>query len=167
MINTTSGKSSPTTPPPKKLSLTSKGWFLTYPRCSLPKEVAFQELEQRLAPEQLLVAAEKHEDGTPHLHVYMGFEKKKQIRDCNAKFDLQSDKENKVYHGNYQSAGNWKRVAAYCKKDQDFIEKGIDIKAKQLADKSKRSYLGSVLLKKEKPLTELVQEFPQLVFEYK
>lgn len=101
------------------------------------------------------------------MHVYMGFEKKKQIRDCNAKFDLQSDKENKVYHGNYQSAGNWKRVAAYCKKDQDFIEKGIDIKAKQLADKSKRSYLGSVLLKKEKPLTELVQEFPQLVFEYK
>ncbi len=55
----------------KPFRLQSKYVFLTYPRCSTGKESALRRLKDRFEERLLwaVVCAERHKDGTPHLHV--------------------------------------------------------------------------------------------------
>lgn len=147
-------------PSPRRFRIQSKGWFLTYPKCSLTKEEVLQALKaKRPGLTQVIVSRELHEDGTPHLHCYLYYDK--QVSISNERyFDLGS------FHPNVQSAKSLRAVQAYIKKDGDFIQEGIDYAANIAAITDHRAYLGKRLIDGES-LTDLTKEFPQLLFRYK
>lgn len=99
-----------------------KGWFLTYPKCLIKKEDALTILETNF-PNQVIkeyiVAEEEHEDGSPHLHAFIKFDKKIKFTQ---RFDLLE------YHGHYEPAKSWKAVEKYCQKEGNYIT-NINIKA--------------------------------------
>lgn len=91
----------------------AKGWFLTWPHCDTPKEQVLVALEQHGAIKEYVIASEKHQDGTPHVHAYVRYTKK--MRWNPTRWDLFG------HHGNYQQARSWAAAAKYCKKDGDYI----------------------------------------------
>jgi len=100
--------------------LTGRQFFLTYPQCPISKELAITILTD-ISPVVAYVAAEeKHEDGSPHLHIYLKFERKKMVKSPKC-FDLEYD--GITYHGNYQTVKNADATMNYIKKDKNFIEK--------------------------------------------
>ena len=92
-----------------------KGWFCTWPHCPLSKEDALEMLKTAKLPEivEYVIAEELHADGQPHLHAFIKLAKK--VRFAQAAFDLGE------YHGHYEPAKSWKAVAAYCKKEGNYI----------------------------------------------
>ena len=93
----------------------AKGWFCTWPQCSLTKEEALKILDDRFNGEiqEYIIAEEKHKSGDPHLHGFIKFKGRKRIKSRD--FDLDE------YHGNYQVAKSWKAVARYCTKENEYI----------------------------------------------
>jgi len=79
--------------------LNAYGYFLTYPQCPLTKEDAATQLQLLGQVVSGVVAEEKHEDGSPHLHAYLRFMKKLNVRKPEF-FDLKGP-DNAIYHGNY------------------------------------------------------------------
>ena len=108
-----------------------KGWFCTWPQCPIAKEDALTILETNGLPEivEYVIAEEEHKDGSPHLHAFIKLAKK--IRFAQAAFDLME------YHGHYEPAKSWRAVAAYCKKEGNYIS-NIDLNSAKLK-KSKRN----------------------------
>lgn len=99
----------------------AKGWFLTYPRCTLSLEDAKDLLESKSLSSPVkayVIAREYHEDGTPHLHVFIKYSFR--VQWSSSLWDLGS------YHGNYQVAKSWKCVERYVKKKGDYITFGMD-----------------------------------------
>ena len=102
----------------------SKGWFLTYPQCSVAKEDLLAALQAKVDVQEYVVAAELHQDGNPHLHAFVAL--RGQLL-WNAKkhpdfWDVDG------HHPNVQIARSWRCCIAYCKKDGDFIT-NIDLDA--------------------------------------
>ena len=54
-----------------KFRIDSKSWFLTYPQCPMGKTLALELLRAKKPVRGMVVAAEKHEDGSPHIHAYV------------------------------------------------------------------------------------------------
>jgi len=106
--------------------LNTSSLYLTYPKCSLPKEEVLAQLTD-LCPEisEYMVAEERHQDGDLHIHAYLLLKKKINIRDPNF-LDLTGPFDEK-YHGNYQSAKARKRVLKYIMKDGDFLTNITDL----------------------------------------
>jgi len=127
-LRSTQGKKAPSAKPSSQTSsagrfqLRAKNLFLTYPKCTFPKNEALQNLLELLSPCGVVwavVALENHEDGTPHLH-------------CVAKLDncvstRKADYFDKVVgqHGNYQACRSLNDVLRYVCKDGDFVCEGI------------------------------------------
>ena len=59
---------------------------------------------------------EKHEDGSPHTHIYLELKKKLTTRNANY-FDLPSEPEGQIVHGNYQGVKSKASVLEYIMKD--------------------------------------------------
>ena len=102
----------------------SKGWFLTYPQCSVAKEDLLAALQAKVDVQEYVVAAELHQDGNPHLHAFVAL--RGQLL-WNAKkhpdfWDVDG------HHPNVQIARSWRCCIAYCKKDGDYIT-NIDLDA--------------------------------------
>lgn len=73
-----------------------------------------------------------------------------------------------TYHPNIKDQGVKRKQAAlrYCsKEDPDPLQFNMDIKAETAAREGHRKIIGKRLLDGE-PLHELVEEYPQLIFEY-
>lgn len=102
------------------IRLTGKQFFLTYPQCPVSKEVALISMEDKGHLTAYIISEEQHKDGTPHLHVYLKFERKKNFKSPKC-FDIEFD--GHTYHGNYQTVKNADAVMTYVKKDNNFIEK--------------------------------------------
>lgn len=122
---------------------------MTYPKCGLAPADALallQALPIRAQIVDYIVAQELHQDGTPHLHVYLNYDKK--VSFGPNRWDLSS------FHGNYQPARSWKAVAGYCTKGANYISNfNLDAAAAKRAsgrDLNKRLLEGD--------LTELVLE---------
>ena len=90
-------------------------WFLTFPKNEATKEELLEEVKLIGDPAEYVIAAEKHKDGTPHLHAYIKWDRKVKFKEL--KFTKQ---------GNYQPARSWRAVQEYCKKGGDYIS-NIDI----------------------------------------
>jgi len=102
----------------KKFRINAKSVFLTYPQCSLEKQILLNFLASlKHETAYIIVCKEKHKDGTPHLHAVVNFKKKVDIRRNNY-FDLNG------FHPNIQSTKNINASIQYCKKENDFIEEG-------------------------------------------
>ena len=96
----------------------AKGWFCTWPQCPIPKELALKLLDGVLGGiKEYVIAEEKHEDGSPHLHAFLKLNRRVNFKP--RMFDLEDL--GKVYHGHYEVAKCWRAVERYCKKDGDYI----------------------------------------------
>nr|UYO37364.1 AC1 [Sweet potato leaf curl Sichuan virus 2] len=111
---------------PKKFQINSKNYFLTYPRCSLSKEEALQQLLNIQTPtnkKYIHIARELHENGEPHLHMLVQFEGK--FRCTNQRFfDLVSPTRSAHFHPNIQGAKSSSDVKSYVEKDGDTLTWG-------------------------------------------
>lgn len=138
-------------------------WFLTYPRCVLSMQEVKAQLVKKGKPIKAgIVAHELHEDGTPHIHVYLHLVEKFQSRDCRF-WDLTFG--DKVYHGKYEGARSSVAVQKYCQKEGDFIEWGeSSIKAQILSRQSKKSLAGSLFLQGV-PVLDILTQFPEYAFD--
>ena len=95
----------------------SKGWFLTYPQCSLAKEDLLDALKAKVDVQEYVVAAELHQDGNPHLHAFIALRGQLlwNAKKTPAFWDVDG------HHPNVQIARSWRCCVAYCKKDGDYI----------------------------------------------
>nr|UOF78629.1 rep protein [Cressdnaviricota sp.] len=99
--------------------------FLTYPQCPATKESVKEQLEILLDNyDGSVIASERHQDGTPHLHAYVRLSKRSHFR--NARF-ADITWQGIEYHGNYQTARSPRCVVQYVEKGGDFIADGVDL----------------------------------------
>nr|AOT83387.1 replication-associated protein [Macroptilium bright mosaic virus] len=113
-------------PLPKRFQVNAKNYFLTYPRCSLTKEAALEQILSFQTPTNkkfIKVARELHDDGQPHLHVLLQFEAKFCCKNQRF-FDLVSPNRSAHFHPNIQGAKSSSDVKSYVDKDGDTIEWG-------------------------------------------
>jgi len=143
----------------KKFRLQTKSLFLTYPKCTLDRQIAYNHLFTLLDPERLLVVNELHKDGEPHLHVYALL--KSPIDTSNCRFaDLPGG-----YHGHYLGCRSDIAVGKYCTKTgtPNYIA-NYEVKIR-VPKVSRAEHMESVLLGK-RTLEELVSDEPQYLFNY-
>lgn len=93
--------------------ITAKKLFLTYPRFTLGKRRVDEFIRGlQPAPKQWLIAEEKHEDGTPHIHAVLVYGTKVNIR-SERHFDIDG------HHGNYKACRNLNASISYCQKEDE------------------------------------------------
>lgn len=144
----------------KNFRLQGKSFFLTYPQCPEEKKDLLEFLKGLGTVKKVIVARELHESGEPHLHAYVNFEEKKNL--SNPKyFDY------KGYHGNYQTCRNILAVTKYIKKDEDYLEEGIDLEAHEEGRRAHRKVIDTKLVRGEMTVEEAVMEDPSLIHNYK
>ncbi|XP_028118060.1 uncharacterized protein LOC114315647 [Camellia sinensis] len=110
----------------RRFRVQNKNIFLTYPRCSLPKERFLEKIRELFTnrpPNYVRVAHELHEDGEPHLHALVQFPYRFQTQD-KWFFDVTHDHTNRHFHQNIQGANNHQAVLEYISKYGDFTEWG-------------------------------------------
>jgi hypothetical protein len=153
---------SPTISPaaPKSLSkrfrINARKLFLTWPRCSIPKEVILKNILELLDPLVCIVSQEKHKDGGAHLHAFIEFNRKRDFRGSDY-FDSIADGQ----HGNYQPARNRRRTILYVTKDKDYICHGIDDAG--ITNLKNRQALGASLdlLKADCRIYDYAMDYPE------
>jgi len=140
-IAQTSSTSSQPEKTKKTVRFQAKKWFLTYPQCTTTKETALSNAEA-MFPDLvwIICAEEKHQDGTPHLHVGLEFSRRYNSRNANC-FDPISGQ-----HGNYQPMKNQLQCIKYIIKDGAYIAKGIDPKAILQKQNGKFAYIASKVM---------------------
>jgi len=103
--------------------LATKSFFLTYPKCPIKKEIALAQLQDKVEIVKYIVAEEKHEDGSDHLHAHIICKRKYNFKSPRC-FDLEEN--GVIYHGDYQSIKNHHANQTYCRKSGNFIEQMED-----------------------------------------
>lgn len=144
---------------PKKFSIQAKNLYLTYPQCPMPKEECMQRIKDHFDTnlDRCVVAAELHQDGNQHLHMYIGLHKR-----CNYKSATCLDFIAKQ-HGNYRAAANVRNVLRYITKDNQYVEHNIDC-AKELEAQEKHKTVQSLIVAQK--LVENKLPFKQIVDEH-
>lgn len=103
-----------------KQRIRAKGWFLTWPKCPIGKQMMLEELQAKFDVDEYVICEEEHKDGDLHLHAFLKVKKKIEWKP--RLFDVQG------YHGEYQVAKSWRAVVEYVKKDGNYIS-NIDLNA--------------------------------------
>jgi len=105
----------------KKFRLCGKTYFLTWPQNELDKNDVLGECVSlwEQSASFIVVAAELHADGEPHLHAIVGFKERHDLKNANAVLDPITGK-----HGNYQTAKSPKKVLQYVCKGGDYVTWG-------------------------------------------
>lgn len=119
----------------KCLRLQARTFLLTWPQNDTPKETALKRIidnEWKVPLEWAVVASEKHQDGSPHIHAVVRFQGRLRTTITNF-FDFVCEK-----HGNYQSAHSAKASVEYVTKKGDFVSHHLDVQ-EYLASKKKIS----------------------------
>lgn len=142
--------------------------FLTYPRCELDKQQAYDQLEALLYgfnPDlsivDYIIARELHANGEHHLHVYLKLAVPLQTKREHL-LDLRNG--DLIHHGNYQGCRSSKNVIKYVTKAEDYIS-NLDIAA-LVNTKSNRSRIAQKLVNEKRSLEELLVDHPELIFGY-
>lgn len=106
-----------------KFRLYGKNYILTFPQCDTKKELAVERLEQKWKDDLVgyIVCEEAHADGTPHLHVFLQFSTRINVRDPHF-FDFIGGK-----HGNYQVCRSVRKSIEYVTKAGNYLVKGVDV----------------------------------------
>ena len=94
--------------------ISQKSYFITYPQCGeLTKERVLQ-FFTLLGAEKYAICRELHQDGNPHIHALIVFEKKFNSRSSSI-FDIDGK------HGKIEPLKSQPKALEYVKKDGDFI----------------------------------------------
>jgi len=115
--------------------LQAKKLFLTYPQCQTTKEEVLENstvLEKSISSvmEWIVIAEEKHKDGTPHLHVGICFKEKVQFKGKKGHQTLRqlvkgiAHPEGKA--GNFCAMRSFQGSMGYLVKEGNFLARGID-----------------------------------------
>lgn len=143
-----------------KFTLQAKRYFLTYPKCDKEKSVVCDYLSTQLGAHQVLVSEEKHEDGSPHLHVFLSFEKAKRVSKADF-FDVDG------FHPNIQTVKNMKECIKYITKDdKEPAQYNFDYKAVINGKSSKFAVVAQKILD-GMSLFKLNEEEPGFVLQHK
>lgn len=116
-----------------KWRINAKNYFLTYSQCDYePKDLMdyLLELEGDLI-KWMVVAQELHEDGNPHLHVQIEYERARNLRN-ERHFDTDR------YHPNVQGTRKLKKVGEYVTKGGDYVLYGATEEEFRLAISGKK-----------------------------
>jgi hypothetical protein len=100
-----------------KYRLNGSHLFLTYSKVDVKREVVLEQLKIKLRPrliEKYVLSTEEHQDGSKHVHVYLGLDKRCDITDARR---LDINVEGGEAHGNYQSCRSFKNVIDYVVKE--------------------------------------------------
>jgi hypothetical protein len=103
-------------PRPKAFRISCSHLAITYPQCDLDQEVIKERLFSKLdCIQHYVIAREQHQDGNYHIHVYLGLQKKCDIRNARF-FDIEG------FHPNVQACWSPKQWYNYVKKDGNYVE---------------------------------------------
>lgn len=145
---------------PNKFHLQAKRFFVTYPKCDLDKTMVVEWFVSQHAVHQAIVSEEKHEDGDPHLHAYIVFEKAKRLSKADI-FDLNG------FHPNIQSVKNMKETVRYItKEDKEPAQHNISYK-EILAGKSSKFAIIAQSVMDGKSLLDINATDPGFVLQHK
>jgi len=142
-------------------------FFLTYPRTDHQEgRIQVLSLLSRLGAKRYLVCFEHHEDGSPHIHVYVQFHQKINVRRPDY-FDIECGSK----HPHVQTVRSMARVIAYVAKGGVFEHHGFtpeevrEFTAKRRSKNrvSIKKTIGERLLQGER-IESLAQEWPELLF---
>lgn len=138
----------------KNFRLNAKSVFLTYPKCSLEPDHVLQTILACTKTKNCgaIVAQEYHKDGDKHLHVYLEFPKKIDVK-TSRYFNFITGKQ-----GNYQKVKIRAACIRYVCKDNRYVSHKIDVPKiiqdyeKQLEKKNRRK------VPQNKRIYELIRE---------
>lgn len=142
----------------KKFRMDAHAFFLTYPRCHAEKEELWAALNQKGTVTEYIVSRELHADGTPHLHAYVKYEKRRNVTNP-AYFDFNG------YHGDYQVCKNKHAVIKYVDKHGDSIKNFDPVIKEECRLKKKRDISRELM--SGRPLSQVTEDNPELLFGYK
>lgn len=150
-----------------KFHLQAKRYFLTFPKCTLDKTMVLEFLVSQHEVHQAIVAEEKHEDGSPHLHVYLTYEKAKRISRADY-FDIGNpENPDEIFHPNIQSVKNMKECVKYItKEDKEPAQHNISFKD-ILAGKSSKFAVIAQSVMDGKSLLQINETDPGFVLQHK
>lgn len=135
-----------------RFKFNAKRIFLTYPKCTLSKDRVLELLQEKYPIKTYCIALEAHEDGSPHIHAVLFFDRKVH-RDNERAFDIEG------FHPNIQTiknASDQSRILKYVKKDGDFLCNHVD-------ELSRREQIALQIL--DEGLTpKVVKTHPSLLF---
>lgn len=148
----------PKTKKPKAFRMNAKQFILTFPQCDTKKEVAVERLQQKWKDELkgYIVCEEQHKDGTPHLHVFLLFNKKKNVKSKDF-FDFIGGK-----HGSYEVARSVRGSVEYVTKAGNYVVEGLDVDA-IIKKKGQKNEKYAKMLMDGKSLEEINKEDPGYV----
>ncbi|ACK57937.1 replication initiator protein [Corchorus golden mosaic virus] len=101
-------------------------FFLTWPKCPVTKESALDQILALALPTNIIyirVCEEKHQDGSPHLHALVQFQKKFICTNCRL-FDLSHPQNSRQFHCHIETARSSSDAKSYIEKDGVFCEWG-------------------------------------------
>ena len=137
-------KRSLTERPKKKpeFRMNGKNFILTFAQCSAKKEEAAERIERKWKEEMkgYIVCEEKHQNGDPHLHVYLSFHKRKNFKshDC---FDFIGGQ-----HGSYEVVRHVRKSVEYVTKGGNYVAKGLDVESIKSKKAPKNESVAKMLM---------------------
>lgn len=140
----------------KGLRLQAKSFFLTFPQCSTPKNIALENLKKLLGSNLLgaSVALEHHADGQPHLHLAVFLLDQLRTRDVNY-FDCVVGK-----HGNYQAIRSVRAVLDYVSKaDKEVLTYGT-LPIQMSALRQSKSTIVAEMIRSGSSVTSIIKAHP-------
>lgn len=151
-----------------RFRLRTQKLFLTYPQCPIEKDEALVLLHNLSAGWKTeirdhIIAREKHEDGSNHLHCFLDLKRGIDIKDPNfADLHTIINDHKQIYHGNYQAARSSQAVIKYVTKDEDYIS-SYDMDAMRQKLKISKTAAAMKSLMDGADLKDVVDENPALL----
>lgn len=103
-----------------KFRISTKQFALTYPQCGVLRATFDSSFKEHFRPAQFASAREVHSDGNYHMHVFVSFTRRVDVRSSRY-FDLAFD--GAIYHPNVQSCKDRTKWLTYISKGDDH---GVD-----------------------------------------
>lgn len=147
----------------KEFRLTARNLFLTYPNCSASPESVLSALREIITAEieEYVIATEDHQSGEQHVHCYLKLSRKVNYRDPQC-LDLKfydSDDEEVIYHGNYQTVRSIDKTIAYVKKHGVYISNLLDFFDQVKKCETRQQLLELIVSNKKIHQSKFIQEY--------